>query len=171
MITENVSTLKLNRLTNEQYKRELAAGNINEDELYLTPDDTYSKAEINSLLPSYGIGNVSLESDGDDSDRWYSIQNNELASLAFDTNEHIVFVMPNSKIYNPISNGNTYIMFCHSDLVLKKNKLQWLVNGVWTDVNLGDAKQIQNCQCMILAVKGDGATMAPKFEYVRWLNP
>ena len=37
MITENVSTLKINRMTQAQYERELAAGNIKDDEIYLTP--------------------------------------------------------------------------------------------------------------------------------------
>lgn len=40
MITENLSTLKINKLTQAQYDRELAAGNIDENALYLTPDDT-----------------------------------------------------------------------------------------------------------------------------------
>lgn len=39
MITENLSTLKINRLTQEQYDRELLAGNIKDNELYLTPDE------------------------------------------------------------------------------------------------------------------------------------
>lgn len=37
MITENLSTLKINKLTQEQYDRELEAGRIVENELYLTP--------------------------------------------------------------------------------------------------------------------------------------
>ena len=39
MITENVSTLKIHKLTQEQYDRELLAGNIDEKALYLTPDE------------------------------------------------------------------------------------------------------------------------------------
>lgn len=39
MITENLSTLKIHKLTQEQYDRELAAGNIDENALYLTPDE------------------------------------------------------------------------------------------------------------------------------------
>lgn len=39
MIIENVSTLKIHKLTQEQYDRELAAGNLDENALYLTPDD------------------------------------------------------------------------------------------------------------------------------------
>ena len=40
MITENLSTLKIHKLTQSQYERELAAGNIDEGALYLTPDIT-----------------------------------------------------------------------------------------------------------------------------------
>ena len=35
----DLSTLKIHKLSKEQYERELAAGNINENEIYLTPDD------------------------------------------------------------------------------------------------------------------------------------
>lgn len=39
MKTENLSTLKIHKLTQEQYDRELAAGRIDENALYLTPDE------------------------------------------------------------------------------------------------------------------------------------
>ena len=39
MITENLSTLKIHKLTQEQYDREANAGNIDENALYLTPDE------------------------------------------------------------------------------------------------------------------------------------
>lgn len=39
MITENLPTLKIHKLTQEQYDRELEAGNIDENALYLTPND------------------------------------------------------------------------------------------------------------------------------------
>lgn len=42
MITENLSTLKIHKLTQEQYDRELAAGNIDENAIYLTPDKDVS---------------------------------------------------------------------------------------------------------------------------------
>lgn len=37
MITENLSTLKIHKLTQEQYQRELNAGRIDENAMYLTP--------------------------------------------------------------------------------------------------------------------------------------
>lgn len=39
MITENLSTLKIHKLTKEQYDREFEAGRIDENALYLTPDE------------------------------------------------------------------------------------------------------------------------------------
>ena len=39
MNTENVTTLKIHKLTQEQYDREYAAGRIDETAIYLTPDD------------------------------------------------------------------------------------------------------------------------------------
>lgn len=39
MITENLPTLKIHKLTQAQYDRELAAGNIDENALYLTPEE------------------------------------------------------------------------------------------------------------------------------------
>lgn len=39
MITENLQTLKINKLTQEQYDTALANGTINDNELYMTPDD------------------------------------------------------------------------------------------------------------------------------------
>jgi hypothetical protein len=37
LITENLSTLKIHKLTQSQYDRELAAGRIDKDAIYLTP--------------------------------------------------------------------------------------------------------------------------------------
>ena len=38
MIIENLSTLKIHKLTQEQYDRELSADKLDENALYLTPD-------------------------------------------------------------------------------------------------------------------------------------
>lgn len=54
MITENLSTLKIHKLTQEQYDRELAAGRIDESALYLTPDheDIYAEKEHGNHVPA-----------------------------------------------------------------------------------------------------------------------
>jgi hypothetical protein len=46
MTTENLSTLKIHKLTQEQYDRELAAGRIDENAIYLTPDDGYGDIDL-----------------------------------------------------------------------------------------------------------------------------
>lgn len=57
MITENLSTLKINKLSQAQYDRELAAGRIDANALYLTPatvvDESEIKAEIIAELKIY----------------------------------------------------------------------------------------------------------------------
>ena len=56
MITENVSTLEIHRLTREQYERALEAGTIKDNALYLTPDDEidlsnyFTKEEVNNAI-------------------------------------------------------------------------------------------------------------------------
>lgn len=58
LITENLSTLKIHKLSQAQYERELAAGRIDENALYLTPEEkidlttfgvTATKDELNKL--------------------------------------------------------------------------------------------------------------------------
>lgn len=54
MITENLSTLKIHKLTQAQYDRELAAGNIDANALYLTPDEA-KNIEIDTTLTQSGM--------------------------------------------------------------------------------------------------------------------
>lgn len=60
MIIENLSTLKIHKLTNEQYERELNAGCIDESALYLTPDKDVSLQDLlasgNMVLSTYQYG-------------------------------------------------------------------------------------------------------------------
>jgi hypothetical protein len=59
LITENLSTLKIHRLTQDQYDRELASGNIDDSALYLTPDE-----EID-LSPYATIEQLNTKADSD----------------------------------------------------------------------------------------------------------
>jgi hypothetical protein len=52
MRTENISTLKIHKLTQAQYDRELAAGNINENELYLTPEEEIDLSNYELITPA-----------------------------------------------------------------------------------------------------------------------
>lgn len=56
MITENVSTLKIHKLTQTQYDRELEAGNLEENAIYLTPNDFDAMSAENPT----GTGTLSL---------------------------------------------------------------------------------------------------------------
>ena len=61
MITENLSTLKIHRLTQEQYDRELAAGNLDPNAMYLTPDkaiDLTPYATIEQLDTKADVGHT-----------------------------------------------------------------------------------------------------------------
>ena len=53
MVTKNVSTLKIHKLTQAQYDRELEAGRINENELYLTPYEVNPTIESSEYSGCY----------------------------------------------------------------------------------------------------------------------
>lgn len=46
MKTENLSTLKIHKLSQEQYERAHKEGRINEGEMYLTPDEKLTAADV-----------------------------------------------------------------------------------------------------------------------------
>lgn len=56
MLTENLSTLKINRLTQEQYDTALTNGSINTNELYLTPDD--NELDTSAFLRVTDVGSA-----------------------------------------------------------------------------------------------------------------
>lgn len=64
MITENVSTLKIHKLTQAQYDRELAAGTIDVTALYLTPDKDILPYVVNIQEDDYGAGYYLIHYDG-----------------------------------------------------------------------------------------------------------
>ena len=64
MITENVPTLKIHKLSQAQYDREAAVGNLESDAIYLTPDDLFilSSNNYGPELPDGGtVGRVYLK--------------------------------------------------------------------------------------------------------------
>lgn len=63
MITENLSTLKIHKLTKAQYDRELEAGRIDPNALYLTPDEEVdlSKYELITINDIDTICGASIE--------------------------------------------------------------------------------------------------------------
>ncbi len=90
MITNNLSTLKIHKLSQAQYDREKAAGNLDQTALYLTPDENQdlsmyaTKEEVNKkvALPSSGNGTAGqfAVSDGNGGITWLTVVNgNEVA--------------------------------------------------------------------------------------------
>lgn len=70
MNTENLSTLKIHKLTQEQYDRELAAGRIDENALYLTPYEETDLSEYatqeyvdDALTGKQPVGDYALKSE------------------------------------------------------------------------------------------------------------
>lgn len=77
MITENVSTLKINKLTQEQYNREVENGNIDENAIYLTPEEVLS-------IENGGTGATSVD------DALYNLNIGVLANLKTNAKTSIV---------------------------------------------------------------------------------
>lgn len=57
MDTQQLSTLRIHKLTKEQYKRELREGRVNNNEIYLTPPDEQSNWDQNDTTASDYIRN------------------------------------------------------------------------------------------------------------------
>ena len=66
MITENLSTLKIHKLTQEQYDRELEAGRIDPSALYLTPDSNIYIQNEEPIGVEEGSLWIDLDADGND---------------------------------------------------------------------------------------------------------
>jgi hypothetical protein len=61
--TENLSTLKIHKLSQSQYDRELEAGRIDENAFYLTPDEVTSIAQGGTVsgIPYIDTGTAWVE--------------------------------------------------------------------------------------------------------------
>lgn len=64
MIIENLTTLKINQLTKAQYEAALAAGTVNENELYMTEieGDAIEEIQLNGtpISPTSGVVNIDI---------------------------------------------------------------------------------------------------------------
>ena len=64
MIIENLTTLKINQLTQAQYEAALAAGTVNENELYMTEieGDVIEEIQLNGtpISPTSGVVNIDI---------------------------------------------------------------------------------------------------------------
>ena len=80
MITENLSTLKIHKLTQAQYDRELAAGRIDENAIYLTPDKPLSWDEIQDK-PGNLIYSEDLTSHTDDKNNPHEVAADQIGAV------------------------------------------------------------------------------------------
>ena len=72
MIIENLTTLKINQLTQAQYKAALAAGTVNENELYMTEESNVDLTDF-ALKPTITTATL-LTSNWDSSAKTYSFE-------------------------------------------------------------------------------------------------
>ena len=61
MQTENLFNLKIHKLSQEQYDRELVAGTLDEHALYITPDENYTNNFSSVLVGSETISAADSE--------------------------------------------------------------------------------------------------------------
>ena len=70
MITTDLTTLKINKLTKAQYEAALAAGNINENEFYMTPESESGSGGV--CIATYGT--TLTASNWDSTSKTYSFE-------------------------------------------------------------------------------------------------
>jgi hypothetical protein len=83
--TENLSTLKIHKLTQEQYDRELEAGRIDENAIYLTPDeevDLSKYATIEQLKTKANVASIE-RLPGSKTHGWYYWQYGDASGTAY----------------------------------------------------------------------------------------
>lgn len=83
MKTENLSTLKIHKLSQAQYDRELASGNIDESALYLTPDENIDLTQYATIEHVDAVANTKANISHEHSDLSSAISN--LNTLVGDT--------------------------------------------------------------------------------------
>lgn len=139
MKTENLSTLKIHKLSKEQYEREFAAGRIDKNALYLTPEEEIdssmyaTKEEVNNKAEkdhrhSYNDLNdkpTSLPANGGNADTLDGKHANEFA----DGNEfkQLKTLVGDTSVSGQISTHNT-ATDAHNDI-------RDLINGLSTRLN------------------------------------
>ena len=84
MITENLSTLKIHKLTQEQYDRELANNTLDENALYLTPEEEIDLSEYVTVEQL----NESVDSLRSDMDYSFGAMSDDLYNKADKTHTH-----------------------------------------------------------------------------------
>lgn len=134
MITENLSTLKIHKLTQAQYERELAAGRIDENALYLTPDEASgaTKTTLFSGAPD-SLGMIIVSE---------SIYNFDLVIFNFERDDNLfdVVIYPSQysdgdKIALPFFIATNSTIYQHLTVEIIGQNGQQLRSTYWTSDN------------------------------------
>lgn len=75
MIKENLSTLKIHNLSQEQYDRELEAGRIDENAMYFTPEEELTPGKIGAATQE------ELQSHIDDTNNPHNVTPEQIGAL------------------------------------------------------------------------------------------
>ena len=103
MITEKVSTLKINKLSRAQYEREYNAGRIENTALYLTPDESpeiiqMTKEEYNAAVSAGTIKSEAVYIVPDDTPNIVQMtkEEYEAAAGANELDENTIYLIPDA---------------------------------------------------------------------------
>jgi hypothetical protein len=101
--TENLSTLKIHKLTQEQYDRELAAGRIDENAIYLTPDE---EIDLSKYALASDVANKvnKVSGKGLSANDYTTTEKNKLAGIESGANKTTVDSSLSSTSTNPVQN-------------------------------------------------------------------
>ncbi len=132
MNTESVSTLKIHKLTQAQYNRELEAGNIDTTALYLTPDEKInievSGAKVGQFLKVAGVDEngmptkwEAVDAPAKGVDYWTEVDKAEIVAEVI---QSVIIQYPEAHaIYGDIDDNN--IITLHGDLSKGKYTLNF----------------------------------------------
>lgn len=103
MITENLTTLKIHKLTKKQYERELEAGRIDTNAIYLTPDEEANSgaelAEKVENLSNMILTDVSLQELYDNGKLYIKDRNDNIVDVIINNNEILTSSIEGPTLY------------------------------------------------------------------------
>lgn len=132
MITQNLSTLKIHKLTQAQYERELEAGRIDENAIYLTPDEgaDLSIYALKEDIPDISNKVDKVEGKGLSTNDYTTTEKNKLAGIAAgaEVNVQPDWSQNDETAPDYIKNRTHYV---YSDIALEEyvNGTTWYYDG------------------------------------------
>ena len=137
MITEKVSTLKINKLSRAQYEREYLAGRLENTALYLTPDESpeiiqMTKEEYNAAVSAGTIKSDAVYIVPDDTPKIVQMTKEEYdaAVLAGTLDEDTIYLIPDAD-WTKTVNNSTRITVTVEDLTE-----YYFPNATYVEINL-----------------------------------